>query len=290
MTRYRPGDMWLRWVLVAMFGAALALIWSSCASIPITPLPLVDDPRTNAAPYTDCQRMAVVVGVSIADSPEYGGRLECPGADVDLWAVSGKLYRMGVTNVVELLDLAATKRALSDALDRAAEILRAGDLLILYTSGHGAQVPDDNGDEEDGLDEAACLADGLMRDDEIGKRLSKLRPGVRVDIVTDTCHAATGWRRLLPRKPVPLVLDAPELAHLEICQYAMCAASQSSYGDALNGGVGTRTLLAEMDKDGDFRRLPGFEPFHVAMPRNQKPVYVESKGVSDRMRYGRLWE
>lgn len=280
-----------RYILALMLLAGL--MWAGCGTIPAS----VDDAQgiPQVEPYTNCQRMAIVVGVSIADAPAYHGRLECPGADIDLWKVTGKLYRLGVTNAVELLDLAGKRRAILDALDHAADVLQAGDLLIFYRSGHGAQVPDYDGDEEDGLDEAFCAADGLLIDDEIAAALARFRPGVRVDNVADTCHAATGWRDWMARKaglrkPVPLTLDVAELRHLEITEYAMCAADQSSWGDAIDGGVGTGHLLAAMDADEDMRRWPGFLPFWSAMPAKQKPVYTQSSGTTDRMRYGRIWE
>lgn len=287
---------WARLWYCALWHGAVLLILLSAGCATTTPAS-ADDPQgiPVVEPYTNCQRLAIVVGVSIADSPAYNGRLECPGADIDCWRVSGKLYRLGVTNVIELLDLAATRKAILSALDHAAKMLYAGDLLIFYVSGHGAQVPDYDGDEEDGLDEVFCAADGLLTDDEKAAALAKFRPGVRVDAGADTCHAATGWRerglRLIGRrKPVPLTLDAAELRHLEITEYAMCAADQSSWGDAINGGVGTGHLLAAMDGDPDMRRWPGFLPFWTSMPAKQKPVYTQSSGTTDRMRYGRIWE
>jgi len=52
--------------------------------------------------------------------------------------------------------------------------------LFFNFSGHGTQVLDDNGDEEDGLDEALCPSDfefaGSVVDDDMSRWLTVLPP------------------------------------------------------------------------------------------------------------------
>jgi len=66
-----------------------------------------------------------------------------------------------------------------------------GDNLLFHYSGHGLQIPDDNGDEADGLDEAIMTNVGLVRDDEISNVLKGVPRGVTIFMIFDCCHSAT---------------------------------------------------------------------------------------------------
>ncbi|MBF0317068.1 MAG: caspase family protein [Nitrospirae bacterium] len=81
-------------------------------------------------------------------------------------------------NVLRMLSMAATK-------------LVEGDMLLLTYSGHGGQMPDWNGDESDGKDETICLYDRQLVDDELYQMWSRFRQGVRIFIVSDSCHSGT---------------------------------------------------------------------------------------------------
>ncbi len=79
-----------------------------------------------------------------------------------------------------------------------------GDRVYFYFSGHGLQVKDVSGDEEDGLDEALSTYDivagdgdwtNVILDDEIDAMLAKLKDRA-VSIVIDACHSGTISRSL----------------------------------------------------------------------------------------------
>jgi hypothetical protein len=83
---------------------------------------------------------------------------------------------------------------------------KRGDVAFFQFSGHGSQVPDQNGDEADGLDEALCAYDvmpkapsikeaGLIIDDEIGVLLRKLEGRTVISFV-DACHSGTVTRSM----------------------------------------------------------------------------------------------
>lgn len=85
-----------------------------------------------------------------------------------------------------------TRAALVEFLTRAARDLKSGDMLLLTYSGHGNQMPDLDGDEPvDKLDETWCLYDGQMIDDELYRMYGALAEGVRVLILSDSCHSGT---------------------------------------------------------------------------------------------------
>lgn len=84
-----------------------------------------------------------------------------------------------------------TRGAVIAELDRLATLSKPGDLVVWTNSSHGGQLPDRSGDEADGLDETICLWDGEMVDDEIYKLLAKFEAGVRVVVISDSCHSGT---------------------------------------------------------------------------------------------------
>ena len=90
-----------------------------------------------------------------------------------------------------LLTEAATAQALTSAVEKTAETLQSGDILLLSYSGHGGQVPDSNGDEQDRMDETWVLFDRQVVDDELYALWSKFKPGVRIAIFSDSCHSGT---------------------------------------------------------------------------------------------------
>ena len=52
-------------------------------------------------------------------------------------------------------------------------------------------MPDVIGEEADKLDETWCLYDGQLIDDELYFELSKFAAGVRILVLSDSCHSGT---------------------------------------------------------------------------------------------------
>jgi uncharacterized caspase-like protein len=90
-----------------------------------------------------------------------------------------------------LLTRQATRAKVLAAMRAAAKTLKAGDLFFLTYSGHGGQVSDTNSDEPDGKDETWCLFDGQILDDELYFEYSKFAAGVRILVLSDSCHSGT---------------------------------------------------------------------------------------------------
>jgi hypothetical protein len=93
-----------------------------------------------------------------------------------------------------LLTKKASRQAVTNALTDASRALKAGDIFFLTYSGHGGQVPDTDGDEPDGLDETWCLFDGELIDDEIYHYLGLFAAGVRILVLSDSCHSGSVTR------------------------------------------------------------------------------------------------
>jgi hypothetical protein len=79
-----------------------------------------------------------------------------------------------------------------------------GDTLVFHFSGHGSNVEDLDGDEEDARDEITCLYDmdfnnpnSYILDDEWYEWVKQVNPEANLIILKDTCHSG-GSSRLLP--------------------------------------------------------------------------------------------
>jgi metacaspase-1 len=143
---------------------------------------------------------ALTVGVNVVDKVHYQNwpaQLKC--AEFDARDVAAIAERAGC-DTRTLLGADATRQRVLGALDAAATSSQPGDLFVFFYAGHGGQVPDLNGDEDDGLDETMCLFDGQLVDDELAVAWSRFQPGVRIFTCADSCHSGT-----LPRK---LVVEA----------------------------------------------------------------------------------
>ena len=86
--------------------------------------------------------------------------------------------------------------------------LQPEDRVLIYFSGHGSQVPDENNDESDHLDEVLLLYDtlptvrntrptlnGVLHDDRFSKMLARIKSR-NILVVLDACHSGTATRGL----------------------------------------------------------------------------------------------
>jgi hypothetical protein len=102
-------------------------------------------------------------------------------------------------DVRTLTDHQATTDAIRRGLAWLVGGAAAGDVLVFHYSGHGSQVPDRDGDEDDGLDEIICPYDldwdHPFSDDDLRSIVDPLPAGVNLTVVLDCCHSGTGLRR-----------------------------------------------------------------------------------------------
>jgi len=93
-----------------------------------------------------------------------------------------------------------TKRNMLDGIQWLMEGAQEGDVLFFHYSGHGSQVPDPTGEEEDGQNECLCPVDCMFHDwpgavivdDDLNDMLFDALPdGVRLTCVYDCCHSGT---------------------------------------------------------------------------------------------------
>lgn len=149
---------------------------------------------------------------------------ELMGTVNDVMVLAAELEGRGF-DVKLLLNRQATRQGIKEAF-RAHLIDNAqagrGDVLLFHYSGHGQQIPDDNGapDEVDGYDEALVPFDnhgtrdpkGHLRDEALGALIAEASgktPNVVVSL--DSCHSGTGTRGMLKVRGGPPTLKPAEV-------------------------------------------------------------------------------
>jgi hypothetical protein len=78
----------------------------------------------------------------------------------------------------------------------ASQELTSGDIFLLTYSGHGSRIPDISGDEEDRYDETWVLYDRMLTDDELYTMWSRFDSGVRILVISDSCHSGTVVKKI----------------------------------------------------------------------------------------------
>jgi len=140
--------------------------------------------------------MAVNIGLNFVDPAHYGGwDGELAACQFDAKDMRELAQARGMTSEL-MLDAQATRAKVIGAIQGAAAKLRAGDYFLLTYSGHGGQVDDVTADEDDRLDETWCLWDGELIDDELYYELGRFASGVRICVLSDSCHSGTVVRRM----------------------------------------------------------------------------------------------
>jgi metacaspase-1 len=146
----------------------------------------------------ETRAMSLHIGLDAVDPAHYAG-WDGPLAACE--SDARDLHRLAQSRGMSptlLLTQDATRAAVLDAIAAAAHSLLPGDLFFLSYSGHGGQVPDVTGEEEDKLDETWCLHDGQLLDDELYLELARFAGGVRILVLSDSCHSGTVVRAAPP--------------------------------------------------------------------------------------------
>jgi internalin A len=188
------------------------------------------------------------------------------------------------SRITLLTDDEATRAAIEEAFSDVAAKARPEDTVIIYISGHGASVPDRDGDEADGdgNDEAFLPYDAVkgdaasyILDDALGRWIAAI-PAERVALFLDSCYSG-GQARAMDVSPLLMKGPSDSIAR-DILTDAMrkqrrgilaaCEPSQLAWENrGLQHGVFTYFLLQGMadnsaDTNGDgavsFGELGGY--------------------------------
>jgi hypothetical protein len=190
------------WPISPELAAAIAPVPSDDGVVPgVVPVVVPPSVSTPASPAIlrvtpTGRRTALCVGIDAYPEPN---RLSGCVSDARQWQALFQ-QQLGFQDVLRLEDREATQDRILGELRRMVSQSRPGDVLAFHYSGHGTTLPDDDGDEDDGFDEAMVpvdFADGrFIRDDDLRSIFSELPDGVSLSCFMDCCHSGTITRVL----------------------------------------------------------------------------------------------
>lgn len=175
------------------------------------------------------------------DYPGTGNELTCTedGGNMETLARAS-----GVTDITKIENNECNKQNVLNMIQSVGSRCEAGHYFIFNYSGHGANVADRDGDEEDGQDEALCLVtptgqidfDAFMTDDDFAEAVTTyVNSDVEILILCDCCHSGT-------------IGDFSNTCWEGYRAVSMsgCRDSQTS-GDTGRGGIFTHSLLKAIE-------------------------------------------
>jgi len=180
--------------------------------------------------------MSLHIGINVLDKAGYplaepdedwpdgwDGPLDGCEADAELIC---KVAKAQGFKTKTLLSAEATAENVKSEIRKAADSLSDGDMFLLSYSGHGGQVPDLNKDESqdewdtDGWDETWCLHDRHLIDDEQQVMYADFKPGVRILILSDSCHSGTVNKSAVEQKKPRHKIRAMPSTTAHACYFA----------------------------------------------------------------------
>jgi metacaspase-1 len=148
------------------------------------------------------EQRALLVGVGQYATPG----IDLPAVDLDLERMREMLNRMGFADrqIRTLQDRQATSTNVIAAFESwLKQGVQPQDRVVFYFSGHGSNVPDLDGDENDGVDEVLVTHDmrqtkvkgratlsNVVSDDKLAALMSAI-PSKNIWIIVDACHSGT---------------------------------------------------------------------------------------------------
>eukprot|EP00440_Ansanella_granifera_P029905 gb/GFBE01032487.1/.p1 GENE.gb/GFBE01032487.1/~~gb/GFBE01032487.1/.p1 ORF type:complete len:405 (+),score=85.76 gb/GFBE01032487.1/:1-1215(+) len=222
------------WMPLEMQSKRLRKCGLSCLTATDKPLQVVPAPITAAK-----QRRALIVWNDY-NWPPINATLGGPGGlglDTAHGAATMKqlMAKYHVTDCVELCRQQCTRGNLLKALFEIGSRCDKDDSFILYYTGHGSRLPDQDGDEEDGYDETMVLVDETgqrddLRDDDLAMWLVNYVKADRLLLLFDCCHSAT-----------LADLDKPIWTGKTVVSLSGCEDEEESLGTG-KGGVFTNAM------------------------------------------------
>ena len=105
----------------------------------------------------------------------------------DAYAMAGIALSKGFSSVKLLINEKATCQNFIKEMDSAISSLSPGGILFLTFAGHGGQIPSKISPGD--MDEVWCFFDGIIKDNDLCNYWAKLSKGIRVLLISDSCHS-----------------------------------------------------------------------------------------------------
>lgn len=215
----------------------------------------VDDSDDFEVPEADPVVRALLVYVDYGFEPAksqgwcpagFGDKLDTPE---NAMMVQALLQDAGVADITLISNLEATKENVVAKIAEVGSRCDQDDIFFFFYSGHGNPMPDDDGDEADGNDEAMCLPSDTgecnqftwLRDDDFADAVTGVDCGEKL-IILDCCHSGT-----------LLDFDKPQWVQQKAISITGCKDAQESaaMGGGTRGGAFTKCLNAAVRAVGD---------------------------------------
>lgn len=148
-------------------------------------------------------KRALIIGLGKYEDRSWGKI----NGDRDVPLVTNMLKKARFNTIITLVNSQATKKKIISAFNSLACQSKESDIVYIHFSGHGQQMIDLNGDEEDGKDESWIPYDAYKKpcnkdhgekhlsDDEICILLTKIKRKIGISgkliVVVDACHSGT---------------------------------------------------------------------------------------------------
>lgn len=183
------------------------------------------------------------------------------------------------------------------------------DKLFIGYSGHGTQVADLDGDEEDGYDEAIYLFDNAYTDDKVRRTLLQKKVGIPLLINMDCCFSGTNTRALdiryrfkpiMPkdmldesgniknRKRRKSIIKNPDLDYVVISGCMDGQTSADAYFSGRYNGAETFFLFKKSLRDG-ISTEDWYKKLRTYLPSNNFSQAPNMEGDKEYMKMGALW-
>jgi metacaspase-1 len=139
------------------------------------------------------------VGLNRVDVSQYPGYIipVLSGCINDANSMNTVAKAAGFATSNVLIDAQATAMNIKNKISEAASQLCAGDIFFLTYSGHGSQVPDESGEEDDGQNETWVCYDRQLIDDELYTLWQTFKENVQIFVLSDSCHSGTMVKMLI---------------------------------------------------------------------------------------------
>ncbi len=233
-------------------------------------------PATAATSTNQPRGISLHIGLNAVNPADYGGwdgpLAACEFDANDMAAIA---TAKGMKTTV-LLTNKSTRSNVLTGMRGAAKMLKAGDLFFLTYSGHGGQVPDVSGEEDDRKDETWCLFDGQLIDDELYFELSKFAAGVRVLVLSDSCHSGTMTRA--PLLPITIPGQRPKLMPASVAMRTY--REHKAFYDKLQLDIAKSVGKAAVDPDTALASVAASARL-TAIVKDFKPAVILISGCQD---------
>lgn len=155
------------------------------------------------------EQRALLIGIDLYQPPagvtpeNDGGRIDFPdldGCKNDALAIKSLItrYKFAEANIRELYDRSATRDSILFRLNQLLADSKRGDVALFYYAGHGSQMKNSVGGEDDGRDESMVPSNtwekGVsdIRDKELARIFNQfIDKGVKLTVIFDCCHSGS---------------------------------------------------------------------------------------------------